>query len=167
MNYKHSYTAEEVANIIIEDIPTGDSSSLEDDSFDSDNEEDLILEDRIQAEQLVTQPNVSISEYYSSSSESDIDVGNDDDDDDDLVVATQDTVSSKESDDGNVDLPSQDDAASNSNLPVLDGDNYDIQQDRKWKKKEKIKFSPNFDQPEGALSICLYIFTIIAEYILC
>ena len=81
---KKYYTAAEVADIIIEDIPLGDTSDLE--SSDSDNEEFIHL-DRIQAEQEITavhipqpegEPNEigsvvdedSMSEYESSSSES-------------------------------------------------------------------------------------------------
>ena len=133
MSRHRFYTAEEVANILVEDLPLPGNSSDLDSSSDSENEE-IVMEDPILKNQSAMDDDVaeiieedSLSEYLTSASESDNDVSGSGPD---------------ERENGSNDDPE------NTGDQVQD-DDYDVDQCREWKKVEKRTFEPEFGQPQG------------------
>ena len=126
MAQKRFYSSNEAVDIILEDIPLGDTSDLSD--SDSDSEDDYSpLVDRIQTEQMET---TNPREILEDISQSEI---NDDDVDNTEVMAVDDVASSSDSDE----------------VPNLDDNGYDVDQDRQWQKVAKDELVANFNQPEG------------------
>ena len=76
-----------------------------------------------------------ISKFISTSSESE-------------YLSDSSTKDAEHTNDDDVDVLPPDDSVS-SNVTTADDKDYDIGQDREWKKKEKKIFSAIFDQPEG------------------
>ena len=126
MSRHRFYTAEEVANILVEDLPLPGNLSDLDSSSDSENEE-IVMKDPILKNQSAMNDDVaeiieedSLSEYLTSASKS----------------------ANNERENGSDDDPE------NTGDQVQD-DDYDAGQCREWKKVEKRKFEPEFDQPQG------------------
>ena len=126
MSRHRFYTAEEVANILVEDLPLPGNLSDLDSSSDSENEE-IVMKDPILKNQSAMNDDVaeiieedSLSEYLTSASKS----------------------ANNERENGSDDDPE------NTGDQVQD-DDYDADQCREWKKVEKRKFEPEFDQPQG------------------
>ena len=133
MSRHRFYTAEEVANILVEDLPLPRNSSELDSLSDSENEE-IVMEDPILKNQSAMNDDVaeiieedSLSQYLTSASDSDNGVSG---------------SGSDEWENGSDDDPE------NTGDQIQD-DEDDVDQCREWKKVEKHKFEPEFDHPQG------------------
>lgn len=141
---KRFYTAKEVADIIFEDLPFPDEASDIDFSSDSENEDSLTENrnvDHVVAEEgnddveVIEEDESSV--YLSSSTESE----------------ESDTDSSADEENTNNSTMNNSDAQPIDDLQVQEDLQYDVEQNRKWKKVQKAKFQPTFNQPQGKLSV--------------
>ena len=148
---KAFYTAEEIANIIFEDIPLPGESSDIDFSSDSENEEFAVEEQIVDDVEVLEED--SSSEYLSSSSESedvDSERGAEEEIEDNSDVDTNNTPAQEKTPDAMEDSV----APHNNNADNTQGQQdveYDVDQNRMWKKVQKAKFQPIFDQPQGKI----------------
>ena len=149
MSSKRFYRAEEVAAILVADIPWHKNrSDVSDDSSSESGREEFHINEPIltvqgtdQNDQLFKSPieseqeavaieEDSTSEYLSLSPEADF-------------VADNNTAK------GNPSVGTNESNESIAQNVAQFFNNYDVDQDRKWKKKAKDKFTPDFDQPQG------------------
>ena len=98
----------------------------------------------------------SVSEYLSSSSESedvDSERGTEEEIEDNSDVDTNNTPPQEKTPDAVVDsvAPHNNNAENTQEQQDVE---YDIEKNRMWKKVQKAKFQPIFDQPQGKISFC-------------
>ena len=151
---KTFYSTEEVANIIFEDKPLPGESSDIDFSSDSENEEFTVEEQIVNDAEVLEED--SISEYLSSSSESedvDSERGTEEEIEDNSNVDTNNTPPQEKTPDAVVDSVAPHNNNADNTQEQQDVE-YDIEKNRMWKKVQKAKFQPIFDQPHGKISFC-------------
>ena len=144
MSSKRWYSAKEVADIITQDLPLGDVSDTESLDFDSDTEPTLDV-DQIATEQDSIAEEYELSSYTESSTVSEVES---------LTLSEDDSVVD---DEPTVDEPAVVESAAPVEFDVqiqepnddINVGNYKVDQDRKWKKEEKERFSTNFSLPQG------------------
>ena len=143
---KTFYTVEEVANIIFEDMPLPGESNDIDFSSDSENEESAAEEQIVDDVEVLEKG--TISEYLSSSSESedvDSERGEEEEIEDNSDVDTKNTPAQEKS----LDAMEDSVAPHNNNADNTQGQQYveyNVDLNRMWKKVQNAKFQPIFDQ---------------------